>query len=84
MDVFVQEQEEVPNEKNCSHEYGNDTNSNNTAFNWEASTAGRFLSEFIGADAIAAAAWLQEWLSIRIIIIRIVFLFFLFLLGFIS
>jgi hypothetical protein len=39
VDVFVQEKEEVPGEKDGSNKDGNDTNSNGTAFNWEASTA---------------------------------------------
>jgi len=77
VDVFVQEQEEVPSEQNCSHEYGNNTNSNSTAFNWEASTAGRVLSEIVGAYAITAAAWCLDWRSEWIIIIFFLVLLFL-------
>jgi len=39
MNVFIQEQEEVPNEEDCGNENGNDTNRYSTAFNWEASAA---------------------------------------------
>jgi len=39
VDIFIQEKEEIPNEEDDSHEYGDESNSNGTAFDWEATTA---------------------------------------------
>lgn len=74
MDVFVQEEEEIPYELDGGNQYGEDTDGNGTTFNWEASAARGLLGEFVVTDAITAAAWLQDWLGIWIIIVWVVLL----------
>ena len=63
VDVLVKDQEEV----HCDHvdgeKQGEDSNSEDSALNWEASAASRVFSILIGASAKAAAAWGQLLLS---------------------
>lgn len=57
MEVFIQEEEEVPDEQNGSNKHCEDTDRDGTTLNWEATTARKLLDKFGGANANAAAAW---------------------------
>jgi len=83
VEVFVQEQEEVPDEEDHSNGNGKDTEGNHTASDWEASAAWEVLDEFVCANANAAAAWLLDWWGVRIVRVigGLILLFFFLLLG---
>ena len=57
VDVVIKDQEEVHSDQVDGKEDCEDSNSNDTTLNWEASAASRVLSILIGACAEAAAAW---------------------------
>jgi hypothetical protein len=57
VNVIVKDQEEVHGNQVDGKKNSPDTNGNNTALNWEATAASRFLGIFIAASAEAAAAW---------------------------
>lgn len=69
MEIFVHEIEEVPNEENHGNNQCNSGKCHCTAFDWHTDAAGISLSEFIGANAITAAALLLYWFSIRVVIV---------------
>ena len=57
VNVIVKDQEEVHGDQVDGKKNSPDTNGNNTALNWEATAASRFLGILIAASAEAAAAW---------------------------
>ena len=64
VNVVIEDQEEVHGNHVDGKENSEDTNSNNTALNWEATAAFRVLGVFIAARAQAAAAWGKSILKI--------------------
>ena len=57
VDVVIKDQEEVHSDQVDGEEDCEDSNSNDTTLNWEASAASRVLGILVGASAKAAAAW---------------------------
>jgi hypothetical protein len=68
VEVFVHEAEEVPEEENGGQDKSDNSNEVYTALDWEAKAEGVTLSELISAHAVTAAAFLQNWLWIWIIL----------------
>jgi len=63
VNVLIKDQEEVHSDQVDGKEDGEDSNSDDTTLNWEASAASRVFSILIGAGAKAAATWGKFLLS---------------------
>jgi len=75
VEVFIQEEEEVPDEQNGSNKHSEDTDRDGTTLNWEATAARKLLDKFGGANANAAAAWFFDSWGPWIIILFLLFFF---------
>ena len=68
VEVFIHEVEEVPDEKNGCENQSNGSNEDYTAFEWETKAVGVVFGEFVSTYTITAAAFFQNWFSIRVIL----------------